>query len=127
MGGGGGLFRENWATPPLMFIRNRILPALGVTRVGSSDEEPLSAKELLYLDEVFSGNVCRIVERFVFFSSIKQTSLGYRPLVTCCRCIDDMLYHIPSLRQYSYTGLIYLVKQHTQCTARVVKKGCGLV
>lgn len=90
--GGRGLFRENWAVPALMFMRNRVLPALGITRSGSPDEEPLSAKELSYLNEVFSGNVRRIVERFVFFSSFKGTSLGYRPLVTFCKFLDDLLY-----------------------------------
>jgi len=103
---GKAFFYENSATSSLlMWFRNHVIGKLGVPKYGDEEESPLSGSEIKTLADHFHVEI--IYPEFVFFRLIPIYLLGgrwQRPF----RQLDDLLYAVPYLRQYSYRQYILL-------------------
>ncbi|MFN2613559.1 MAG: class I SAM-dependent methyltransferase [Actinomycetota bacterium] len=108
--GGRALFIENQVTNPLLrFARERLTGRLGVARLGTLDEHPLTKRDYNEVRQLFPSMTLRYPD-FRFFGLFSRNVLRYRRALWLARALgkaDAWVYHrFPPMRKWGYHVII---------------------
>lgn len=120
--GGIAFFSENSDRNPILrWVRRSLFGVPGgyqrqrflfFRREGTTDEYPVTEKDIQLLSDIFGGNIKRIYQNFMFFELLSK--LGWRNgvFLKCMQTLDRFTVRIfPMVMKYSFWQGIWLQKQ----------------
>jgi ubiquinone/menaquinone biosynthesis C-methylase UbiE len=111
--GGKAVFYEtSGSNPILMFWRGRLTGRLGIPKLGTKDEHPLTTADLETIASAFRGTTKISYPRFRFFGKLYfQLLQGFKMARSLCDGLDNAVYRcFPFFRKYSYQVMVTLIK-----------------
>lgn len=110
--GGRAAFLETFASNPLLNLSRRFLVGrLGIHRLGTVDEHPLTAADVRALRSAFGSATIRVEQmRFLRIFDRQVLRRRSRPLSVALAAVDDLLRRVPGTDRLSYHQVVVVEK-----------------
>lgn len=118
-GGRAVFFETNAKNPILMFCRRHLAGRMGIPKLGTPDEHPLTDEDYRTIASTFDGAMTVSHPHFRFFGKLHFQLLGrladrafFPKTEAFCESLDSGIVKLfPFLRRYSYLGMVTLTRE----------------